>query len=58
MKIQTVQDVIRQVNADRQARKRWENSWFFMAKFLGMGLCMTGAALFIFWWSLENKIFG
>ncbi len=58
MKIQTVQDVIRQVNADRQARKRWENGWGFMAKFLGMGLCMVGAALFLFCWMAEVGLFG
>jgi hypothetical protein len=58
MKTKTVQDLIRQVNADREARKRWENGWGFMAKFLGLGLSMVGAALLIFQWVLEAGIFG
>ncbi len=57
-KAKTIQDVIREVNENHTARKNWENSWGFMAKFLGMGLAMAGAALLIFFFLLENKLIG
>jgi hypothetical protein len=54
----TIQELLREVNENRQAKRQRREGWEFMAKFLLSGLGLSGAAVGIFALALEMKIFG